>query len=772
MKNKSDLFLNFYLLKREISAILKQKLFYVATIVFVVFTAFVHFIINNFYSLESGSTSLGQFFLSMPYISILVIPTLTMNGWSFQNDIFASLPISNTKNVINKFFALLFLFLVILIFTFPIVITTGFFGNVNLSVVFTGYFVIFLYGSCVISLCIYIFSFFQNKALAFLISTIVLAAINSSHFLPLYFNLPSFLASFFRELSVSWHFDSASKGILDSRDCFFYVILTSLFLFLAVYHIKYQKKGIFNKQVLFFPLLAILLILNTNLYYGRVDLTKEKQFSLSEESKSTLKELISPLEITYYLSEDLEKIYPQVRDVKDFLYQLSYENKLVSVKIIDPKDNGTENALSNLGIVSQQLQTTKDNVTSFVQVFSSILLEYGGKYKTIPFVLSSSELEYGLLTRIKTLVNDFSMEALVLIGNGLSLSAEYSYVSPWLESAGFSVKEVTANQLETMEIAPNQCLLVLGSSKFSLNDVVSIETYLQNGGKAFFAVSPNTVDITSTWTATNEGYDPLIDMLSTWGFSIGNELIQDISNYRIRMYATDQGNNIDYNNSIYVNYPFWLVILPQYTNEKSIITSNFVNFESYWASPLRIENIGEGEYIPLMYTSPLAWLQAPYSIVDSQVFVTDPLSSANSKPSNIENGQYIIAATFSGNLPAYYLTNGIENTKITVVSDQYFPSIVIENTNSPNNLNFLVNNALYLLDKENLIEIKNKGISNSSLYKITDATDFNNAKILSNIIVFAVVPFLILFLFVFQIILRIRKNKRDFQICVKGDNHD
>ena len=753
-----------FLTKRELKTILKQSYFYISAIFFVCCTAFFHFIGQNFFSMDFRTASLGQFFLSMPYISILVIPTLVMNIWNIQNDIFSSLPISICKTIISKFFALIILFAGILLLTLPVVFFTNTFGDVSFPTVFSGYLVILLYGACVISLSIFIFSFFQNKAVAFLITAIILALVDTVHFLPLYVDLPYFATYLARFFSVSWHFDAASKGILDSRDCLFYIILAILFCILTYFHIKSQKKGKFFKEVIFYPIIAILLLLNINLYYFRIDLTEDKQFSLSEETKTTLKTLHSPLEITYYLSEELEKIYPQVRDIKDFLYQLSYENSLISVKIVNPQEKNLENQLNNLGIYSQQIQSMEDNKISISSVYSSILIENGSDYRTIPFVISSAELEYNLLTRIKNLVSNFSIEVLVLVGNGLSLENEYCYVAPWLESAGCKVVEVSANQLETLQIAPNQCLIVLGSSKLSLNDAVSIEKYLQNGGRALFAVSPNTVDISSSWVAENQGFDPIIDMLSNWGFSVGNQLIQDLSNYRIRMYATTDNYQVDYNNSIYVNYPFWVVTLPQFTNPKSIITEKFSSFESYWPSPISISETGEGEYTPLIYTSNSAWLQAPYSIVESQEFVTDPFSSANSKPSNLNYGQYLIAATFSGNLPAYYLTNGIENTKITVISDQYFPSVMIENTMSSNNLNFLVTNCIYLSENENLISIKNKGSSNQGLYKIIDPEEFNKQKNITISVCLFFVPTLILFTFVLQLVLRKKINKKNSKI--------
>lgn len=768
IKNQTNTFL--YLIFREISSIVKQSYFYISGIFFVLFSGFSHFFLQNFFSMYSGSTSLASFFLGMPYISIIVIPTLVMNVWNSRNDIFDSFPISIAKTVLSKFFSILILYTLILLFTLPIVFCTNFFGNVSIPTVFTGYFVIFLYSACVIALSIFIFSFFQNKAVAFFTTAIILALLDTIHFLPLYFNLPSSIANLARNFSVSWHFDAASKGILDSRDCFFYIVLASLFCILTVFHIKSQKKGRFIKEVLFYPIIALLLLLNLNLYYGRIDLTQERQFTLSEESKETLRNLISPIEITYYLSEDFEKIYPQVRDVKDFLYQLSYENKFISVKVIDPQKKGIEASLENLGIISQQIQDTQDNKTSFSSVYSSILIETKGKYKVIPFVLSTSELEYNLLTRIKNLSSNFIMEVLILVGNGFSLEYEYGYVPAWFESAGFRVKEVKAEELETLQVAPNQCLVVLGSSKLTLNDAVSIETYLQNGGKALFAVNENSVDILNTWTTTNEKFDPIVDMLKTWGFSIGNQLIQDIANCRIKMYGVDANNQIDYNNSTYINYPFWVTILPQNVNSNSVITSSFTGLESYWASPITLnEDVGQGEYVPLVYTSQGSWLQAPYSIIESQAFITDPFSYANNLPNNQNYSQYMIAATFSGNLPAYYLTNGIENTKITVISDQYFPSVVIENTNSPNNLNFLVNNCIYLTGNENLISIKNKGYVDNSLYKIQDSLEFTKYKNISIVICLILMPIFITILYIIQLIFRKFKIKNEIKKLIDSN---
>ena len=63
---------------------------------------------------------------------------------------------------------------------------------------------------------------------------LVLAAVNSLHLVALYINPNSFIVSVAKFFSFAWHFDAAGKGLLDTRDIFFFIIAFLLFAFLAV----------------------------------------------------------------------------------------------------------------------------------------------------------------------------------------------------------------------------------------------------------------------------------------------------------------------------------------------------------------------------------------------------------------------------------------------------------------------------------------------------------------------------------------------------------
>ncbi|MDR1390501.1 MAG: ABC transporter permease, partial [Treponema sp.] len=55
------------------------------------------------------------------------------------------------------------------------------------------------------------------------------------------FQLPPSVASGINFISLSFHFDSFAKGIIDSRDLSFFVIGTILFLFLNTRVILFRK---------------------------------------------------------------------------------------------------------------------------------------------------------------------------------------------------------------------------------------------------------------------------------------------------------------------------------------------------------------------------------------------------------------------------------------------------------------------------------------------------------------------------------------------------
>jgi ABC-2 type transport system permease protein len=118
-----------------------------------------------------------------------------------------------------------------LAFTLPYVITIANIGNLDFGQVACGYFGLVLMSSAYISIGLYASSITHNQIVAFLLAL----------FIGLFFNLifgvlannfTGFLAQLLSTLSLSDHFESIIRGVLDTRDLIYFlsIILIGLIL--------------------------------------------------------------------------------------------------------------------------------------------------------------------------------------------------------------------------------------------------------------------------------------------------------------------------------------------------------------------------------------------------------------------------------------------------------------------------------------------------------------------------------------------------------------
>ena len=390
-----------------------------------------------------GSTELHTFFQGISQICILVIPLLvSILKLDFQFSL--NVGEKDINIIFSKWLSLLTICAFFLLLTIFVPISVGFFGDVSVTGIFLGYAGIFLY-ICLANMLALLFSVWIQNQGAFFVTTIVfLALIHFAHLLPLYFPPLIHIQSILREISFAWHFDSFSKNIFDSRDIFFYII-GSIFLFtLTLFCIQKKRGKSYAKHLPILLLTFVLLLLDTNRFYFRLDFSSDKKFSTSQYSKTLLENVAEPLSITYYRSARLKELYPQVRDINDFLLSYALLSPYISYNIVDPSSKKAEKQnvrarLQAYGITGEPLRLSQKDTTSLTTVYSTIVINYLGQTAIIPFLLNTAHLEYDLTSRIQELIFGKKRSAQVLVGNGMSLETDYSYVKPWLESQGFSV---------------------------------------------------------------------------------------------------------------------------------------------------------------------------------------------------------------------------------------------------------------------------------------------------------------------------------------------
>jgi ABC-type uncharacterized transport system involved in gliding motility auxiliary subunit len=766
MKSKS----NFYALYK--SALFKLAIHpatYFVCIIMVLFTVLQFFLGQQFFT-DTGSTDLRHFFSAIPYICIVALPTLAIQ--LHYDEVELQYPVAPFTIPFAQFCAMLTVAVGAILLTVIVPISIHFFGDVELSQAICGYIGILFYLACSISLTVFFTTIAKSAGASFIINTFILAAVNSAHLIALYVTLPNTLSSIVKSISFAWHFDAAGKGIIDTRDIVFYIIVTASFILLSGVVIQLRRGRAFsynNKANSFFisvlllgVLIASLGIIDSSLLYLRIDTTKGKRFSVTEYSRSLLSEIEEPLTITYYRSSTLQDLYPQVRDVKDYLVEYHSINDKINLITIDPsKTSQTESKdistkLEQYGIHAQQIQTASRDSTSYASVYSAIVIDYLEKTEVIPFVLDTSTLEYDLTSRIASLVRSTKREVQIVVGNNLSLQNDYSYVQPWLESQGFVVtqaalpsqqnKNYTAPVFTSLQKTP---LLVIGTSSFTSEDTEALEQFTLNNGSVFIATTPYTVDIAGDWSVTPTS-DKVSRLLNNWGLTFKNTLTADISNFRITLTSDTKsdGTPASSTSTEYVNYPLWPVLRPQ--------TYALNGMTTFW--PCAIDySAGDNVVTPLLVTSSSSW---QLESVDGK-FETNPFAVPKASSGSEEKGPVTMAISVKGKLPGYYTTGYGNAGELVVFADQYaFSTLMLGytagNSGDFRSLDFLTDRLLELEGQGAILPLKNRNYISTSLYKIS--ADERYRKQLPVILLNCGIPLLIIVLVALCFVLTRKKN--------------
>jgi ABC-2 type transport system permease protein len=226
-----------------------------------------------------------------------------------------------------------------------------------------------------------------------------------------------FWAELLRGLGSGSRFESITRGVLDSRDLYYYVSLALVFLTLNVYALEVQRwsAGASSRRHRNWMLATGLLVANllaANLWLGqltglRVDVTQGRIYSISDATRSYLAQLKEPLLIRGYFSAKthplLAPLVPQLRDLLEE-YAIAGGDR-VRVEVIDPVAHPEleDEANSKYGIRPVPFQVADRYQSSLVNSYFDVLVSYGDQHEVLGFrdlievkVISDSELDVQL----------------------------------------------------------------------------------------------------------------------------------------------------------------------------------------------------------------------------------------------------------------------------------------------------------------------------------------------------------------------------------------
>jgi len=247
-------------------------------------------------------------------------------------------------------------------------------------------------------------------------------------------------------------------------------------------------------------MLGILIAIN---YIGsrqnkRWDLTANKQFSLSDQTKNVLSKLDAPLQILVFAQE------PEFPRYQDKVQEYQYVSKRVSAEYIDPDKKPA---------AARQNQ---------IQQYGTIVLNYKGRTERV-----TTDSEQDITNGVIKVVSGQQRKVYFTQGHGErdTTSSDrdgYNTVSAALGRENYAVDKVVIAQVGSVPDDASVVIVAGPKNDFLAPEVDALRKYLDKQGKLLLELDPP--DKPDSPPLTN-----LIALAHDWGMDVGKDIVVDAS---------------------------------------------------------------------------------------------------------------------------------------------------------------------------------------------------------------------------------------------------
>ncbi len=223
----------FVIFKKEAGSYFNSAVAYFNIIAFLSVSAWLFFWLGFFF--ERGQAEMTYFFSLMPWLFLFFIPAMTMRLWAEEKkmgtvEMLMTLPIRSYEVVLGKFLACFLILVLMVVLSFPLPLSLGYLGNPDNGQIFTGYLGLILVGAAYIAIGLCASTFTSDQVIAFVVGIIVSFTMLVIGFVPQ-----------LRDFGLAYHFNSITRGVVDSRDLIYYFSVIGFFLYLSVLSVESKR---------------------------------------------------------------------------------------------------------------------------------------------------------------------------------------------------------------------------------------------------------------------------------------------------------------------------------------------------------------------------------------------------------------------------------------------------------------------------------------------------------------------------------------------------
>lgn len=232
------------LVAKELRTYFNSPVAYIVITSYLVFTSIWFFHIQRFAAADTAS--MRAYFGIVPVLFIVLLPALTMRLWAEEHkmgtaEILVTLPYRDIELVIGKFVSAFAVLCAMIALSIPVPVTIAPLGAFDAGQILGEYLGILLLGSAGISIGLFVSSVSRNQISAFLAGAAVLLAFTLIGQAAIVLELSGSASSIVHAISFQQHFESFVKGVLDTRDILYFLVLTVFFLYLNTKTLALRK---------------------------------------------------------------------------------------------------------------------------------------------------------------------------------------------------------------------------------------------------------------------------------------------------------------------------------------------------------------------------------------------------------------------------------------------------------------------------------------------------------------------------------------------------
>ncbi len=301
-------------------------------------------------------------------------------------------------------------------------------------------------------------------------------------------------------------------------------------------------------------LLFILFIINylASLFHARLDLTKEKRYTLSKATKNLLQELDDEVQIDVFLKGDFPSGFRKLAtSTKEFLGLLKDRNSdHIRYRFISPLDEMSDgktiygDSLVKMGAVPINLTVQKKSGESSNIIFPVAVLHYkntqalvnlypGASGRISQDEINSAEalMEYQFAHTLDKVIHEQKPSIGYAVGNGEPMDARtYDLVETLRKDYAFYTFDLVRQPVVPPDL--NLLLVVKPTARFREEEKLKMDQYVMHGGKLLLFIDnliaeQDSLSLKPETIAYDRNLD-LTDLFFRYGLRINTDLVMDL----------------------------------------------------------------------------------------------------------------------------------------------------------------------------------------------------------------------------------------------------